>query len=207
MMNWRRLGIQSVARVQSALPLVGVALLAGYTWWLVQSAPGTSSSGSAQVPPSVPDYVMEQATIERFDAAGQTMSILQGRNISHYVNGDRLVVQVLNLSALDADGQHLQASASEGRYTGESSEIDLAGHVQVTVTPTPQKHAQGPVVFDGDALSVNTETRQLRSDKPVRLSSAQGVIHGSSLTHDARTGISQVGGRVSGRLQAQSPAP
>ncbi len=202
-MSMPRFVVLVVAKVQPLLPVVGVALLAGYTWWLVQSVPGGAVAGGAKVPDSVPDYVMDQATIERFDASGHTMSVLQGQNISHYVYNDRVVVKNLHLSAVDAKGQHLQATASEGHYMGQNSVVDLAGHAQVTVTPGPKDEARGPVVFDGDALSVNIQTRQLRSDKPARLTSRQGVINGSSLMHDAQTGISQVGGRVTGRLQAQ----
>lgn len=202
-MSMPRVIVLIVAKVQPVLPVVGVALLAGYTWWLVQSAPGASVNGGAKAPDSLPDYVMEQATVERFDGAGQTLSVLQGQNISHYVFNDRVVVKGLHLSAVDAKGQHLQATASEGHYLGQNSVVDLIGHAQVTVNPAPKDEARGPVVFDGDALSVNTQTRQLRSDKPARLSSRQGVVHGSSLMHDAETGISQVGGRVTGRLQAQ----
>jgi LPS export ABC transporter protein LptC len=189
-----------LARLQSGLPVLGVAALAAYTWWLVQSAPGAVHDAGSKPSDSLPDYVMERATVERFDAKGQAISVLQGESISHYLSGDRVVVRGLHLSAVDAKGQQLLAQASEGHYLGDSSVVDLLGHAHVSVTPVTSRRAHGPVVFDGDALSVNTETRLLHSDKPVRVSSAQGEIRGGSLRYDAKAGISQVGGRVTGRL-------
>lgn len=200
-MKWSAILIPVVARVQSALPLVAVAGLAAYTWWLVQSAPGSVDQPGSHAPEGVPDYVLVRASVERFDAAGQTTSVLQGQSISHYLEGDRVVVKGLHLSALDPQGQALVALASEGQYRGSEAVVDLAGQARVTVTPKSSPQSQGPVVFEGNALTVDTQRKLLRSDQPVRLSSAQGVVNGSSLQHDARTGISQLGGRASGRLQ------
>jgi lipopolysaccharide export system protein LptC len=196
----KRASINLLSRLQAALPVLAVAALAAYTWWLVQSAPGAVHDAGAKPSDSLPDYVMERATVERFDAKGQLISVLQGDSISHYLSGDRVVVRGLHLSAVDPKGQQLVAQASEGHYLGDSSVVDLLGHAHVTVSGMASRHAHGPVAFDGDALSVNTETRQLRSDKPARVSSAQGEIRGGSLRYDAKVGISEVGGRVNGRL-------
>jgi LPS export ABC transporter protein LptC len=196
-----------LARLQSLLPVLGVAALAAYTWWLVQSAPGAVQDAGAKPSDSLPDYVMEQATVERFDAKGQAISVLQGESISHYLRGDRVVVRGLHLSAVDPKGQALRAQASEGRYVGDSSVVDLVGHAHVTVTPAPTQRSHGPVVFEGDALSVNSETRVLSSDKPARLSGAQGEVRGARLRHDAKAGYTEVSGRVSGRLVPLPDAP
>jgi lipopolysaccharide export system protein LptC len=206
-MKWPEPIVVVVARVQAALPILVVAALSGYTWWLVQSTPKPTDQHGSEAPMGVPDYVLGRATVERFDAQGRTVSVLQGQSIEHVPSGDRVLVDGMRLSALDTKGQLLQAHAARGDYSGDSALVRLQGQAQVVITPAPTAHAQGPVVFEGEAFSINTDTRVLHSDKPVRLRSEQGVVQGASLHHDARAGVSVLGGRVSGHLQSSQASP
>ena len=192
-----------VDRLRSAVPLVVVGALAAYTWWLVQSAPGADRDSRPKPPISEPDYQLSHATIERFDAQGRRVSMLRGIEINHFADGDRLVIQELNLVAETPQGQHLQAMAREGSYRGVSAVVNLQGQARVTARPGPDatgRAAQGPVVFEGEALALDTRAHQLASLRPIRLSSPDGVMTGASLSHDARTGITVVGGRVRGHF-------
>ncbi|RZL09221.1 MAG: LPS export ABC transporter periplasmic protein LptC [Rubrivivax sp.] len=192
---------------RAAVPLVIVAGLAAYTWWLVQSVPGLGGGDRAAPAPTVPDYVLGQATVERFDAQGVRLSVMRGATMTHYLEGDRLVVEQLRLVARDAKGQILNASAREGRYLGLDSTLELAGNARVVASGGQGSLAtQGPVSFDGEVLTVNTATRQLRSDRPVLLTSSQGTLRGASLSYDATRGFTTVGGRVSGRLTTARPS-
>lgn len=188
---------------RTAVPLVIVAGLAAYTWWLVQSVPGLGGGGRKAPAPSVPDYVLGQATVERFDAQGVRLSVMRGDTMTHYVEGDRLVVEQLRLVARDAKGQVLNASAREGRYLGLDTTLELAGSARVVASDG--QGAQGPVTFEGEVLTINTATRQLSSNQPVLLTSPQGTVRGGSLSYDAAKGFTTVGGRVSGRLTTARP--
>jgi lipopolysaccharide export system protein LptC len=205
--KWPEPVVVVVARVQSALPILVVAALSGYTWWLVQSTPKVGPQAANKPPVGVPDYEMTQATVERFDGTGRVVSVLQGESIRHYASGDRVQVAGMKMSALDAQGQLIKAQATTGDYSGDASLILLRGSAQVAVVPKATAQAGGPVVFDGEAFSFNTGTRVLHSDKPVVLRGAQGVIHAGNLHHDARQGVSSLGGRVQGRMQASDATP
>ncbi len=192
---------------RTAVPLLIVAGLAGYTWWLVQSVPGLGDGDRGTPAPTVPDYVLGQATVERFDAQGVRLSVMRGATMTHYLEGDRLVVDQLRLVARDAKGQILNASAREGRYLGLDSRLELLGNARVVASGGQGSlAAQGPVTFEGEVLTVNTATRELSSDRPVLLTSAQGTVRGSSLSYDATKGFTTVGGRVSGRLTTARPS-
>lgn len=193
-------------QVRTALPLVAVAGLAAYTWWLVQSVPGLGMGQQNATAPSTPDYILGDATVERFDPQGQRVSVMRGDAIVHYMEGDRLEVRQLRLVAQDPQGQVLQATAREGRYGGDSAVIDLVGGARVVATGGTVGKVQGPATFEGEVLSINTRTRQLRSNRPVLLTTPQGTVRGSTLSYDATQGFTTMGGRVSGRLTTARPS-
>lgn len=200
-MKLSRTLIRAIDQVRAALPIVVLGGMAAYTWWLVQSVPSDDEGAGRAAPASIPDYVLSEAMVERFDPTGQRISVLRGRTMKHFVQGDRLVVSELHLVAQDAQGQHVTAQAREGVYHGDDAVVDLEGQAHVVALPVGPNQARGPVVFDGEELRFDTDTRRVTSSQPVRVSSPEGVINGSSLAYDARTGLTQIGGRVSGRLQ------
>lgn len=193
-------------QARAALPIVLIAGLAAYTWWLVQSVPSLDDAARETLPPSIPDYVLADAAVERFDPSGKRISVLRGSTIKHYPQGDRLVVSALHLVAQDAQGQHLTARAIEGLYLGDDAIVNLKGEGHVVATPVAPNQARGPVVFDGEELVLHTDTRRITSRQPVRVTSPEGVVNARSLDYDARTGLTQLGGRVSGRLQQNKAA-
>ena len=50
-------------------------------------------------------------------------------------------------------------------------------------------------MFEGESLQINTATRLLTARTSVMLTSDEGVVRGNRLSHDGRTGITEVGGR------------
>lgn len=202
------LTVQSLWRgVQSLLPMAVVAGLAAYTWWLVQSAPRPEAAARAELPASVPDYVLERAQVERVDAQGRRASLMTGTAMRHYQAGDRLEVEGLNLIAEDATGQWLKATSRHALYEGLGAQVTLTQGAHVQARPAPGARAPGPLVFEGQELTVDMDRRVLTSSRPARLTSPDGRLMGSRLRHDARTGITDVGGRVTGAFAATTPAP
>jgi len=187
---------------QSLLPMAVVAALAAYTWWLVQSAPRPEAAAQAEVPASVPDYVLERAQVERVDAQGRRASLMTGSAMRHYQVGDRLEVDGLDLVAEDAAGQWLKATSRHALYQGLGDRVTLTQGAHVQARPAPGARAPGPLVFEGQELTVDMAKRLLTSSLPARLTSPDGRLQGSRLRHDARTGITDVGGRVTGAFDA-----
>lgn len=195
-----------LAQTRAAMPLVAVAGVAAYTWWLVQSVPGPDGDDAAVSPPSAPDYVLTKATVERFDPLGRRLSVMEGEVMTHYLEGDQLVVDKLRLSAhQSAGGQQVDALARQGRYRGLDSILELTGDARVTVSGGASPRSQGPATIEGQSLRVHTGTRLVTSSQPVRLTTPQGTIRGSSLSHDGVQGLTSLGGRVSGRLTTARP--
>ena len=200
-----------VERLQATLPLLAVAGLAAFTWWLVQSS---RTEGGAALPPvasSEPDYQLDKARVVRFDAQGRLQAILDGTSMRHYPDTDKLVIDQPNLSARADDGRGLHAIAREGEADRGAEVVHLRGGVEVLATPaagaSAARPAGGPVRFDGEALRIDTRQRVVASDQPVLLTQDHSRVEAQSLVYNELTGVAQLGGRVHGHYVPLRPAP
>jgi lipopolysaccharide export system protein LptC len=197
-------------RAQSAVPMVLLSGLAGFTWWLVQSAPRLGGPSPVAQASSSPDYELSKARVERYSPQGRLMAILDGQTMRHFADGDRLEIDAVQLSARDPKGQHVQAVAREGQANGSTDTVVLHGGARVVATPASGAAGNGrlmdqsPVVFEGEVLRVNTRDRLVSSELPVKITHAQGQLQGGNLQYDERTGIALLGNRVHGRYNAPS---
>ncbi len=207
-MNARHVWLRTVDQARVALPVVIVAGLAAYTWWLVQSVPQALGNQAAEAPATVPDYVLNQAQVERFDATGRRVSVMQGRAMTHYAKDDRLLVHRLYFQGWSgagegASGQQVQAWALEGRYLGEQGVVELLGQAKVAATQPKTGGGTSVTTFTGEQLRWQVNEQLLTTDRPVQVSGAQGTVRGNRLRHDAQAGLTDIAGRVTGVLPGQ----
>lgn len=189
-------------RLQAALPLVGLAAVAGFTWWLVQSSSERVARVSVPLTPDTADVELEAARVLRVGPDGRLQAVLTGERIRHLPVQERLLVERLSLSALDEAGRRLQAEALRGQADERAEEVTLSGVARVVLTP-PAGTATPPTRVAGEELVVTLPTRTVRSDQPVMIMQGDNEVHARSFVHDGREGITELRGRVSGRLVPQ----
>lgn len=187
-------------RAQASLPLLAAAGLAGFTWWLVQSSPQEDGPPRAARVSSAPDYELHQARVARFDATGRLEAVVDGKVMRHFPEPDRLLIDQVLLLGRDEQGQGLRATARQGEADQSAEVVTLRGGAQVVATPAVGKPG-GPVRFLGETLSVDTRERVVSSRQPVTLIQDGNVVRGQSMRHDERTGVTVLGGRVTGQYQ------
>lgn len=187
-------------RAQASLPVLAAAGLAGFTWWLVQSSPQDEGPPRAAVASSAPDYELQAARVARFDASGRLEAVVDGKVMRHYPVPDRLLIDEVLLLGRDEQGQGLRATARQGEADQTAEVVTLRGGALVVATPASGTPG-GPVRFQGESLSVDTRERIVSSTQPVTLSQDGNVVRGQSLRHEERTGVTVLGGRVTGQYQ------
>lgn len=204
-----------IERAQAVVPLLAVAGLAAFSWWLVQSSPKEGAQALPPVASSAPDYQLDKARIVRFDAQGRLQAILDGTAMRHYAESDKLVIDALAVSARDEAGQGLRAVAREGEADRKGERVLLRGDVRVTALPPSMPVASaastpsrgGPLYFTGEGLRIDTRERIVSSDLPVKLVQDHSQIDAQSIIYNDQTGVAQLGGRVNGRYaQMQQPS-
>lgn len=201
MSNIPSLASRALAGLRMAIPVVGLAALAAYTWWLVQSMPTAQSDEAQALPATQPDFRLAQARVERFSAEGQRVSMLQGKAMRHFESGDRLVVDDMAWLSLGrhggADERQVQGQAREGQYRGDAGLVSMQGQARVTVTQADKS----VITFTGEQLSWSEADQVLRADRPVRLVGPQGQMQAGSLVYQSASGQTVLAGRVTGKLQ------
>lgn len=193
-------------RAQATVPLLAVAGLAGFTWWLVQSSP---KEGGAQRPAQVssaPDFELDKARVARFNAQGRIEAVLDGTQMRHYPDTDRLQIDQLVLSARDDKGTGLKASSRLGEADHKAELVTLSGGARVTALPAADQGGglrNRPVHFLGEGLRIDTRTRVVSSSDPVLIQQQGSEVHAQTLRYDDQTGITDLGGRVRGHYDAR----
>lgn len=200
---------RAVGQLQSNLPMLLAAGLAGFTWWLIQASPKDVAQPRPARVPSQADYQLNKATIARFDSQGRLQAVIDGELMSHYPVNDELRIDRMVLSARDLKGQGLHASAREGYANGLAKEVIIRGGAKAIATPAPGKPAagikQGPMRLTGELFHINTETHVLTSDQPVKLVHSAGEIRAQGLRYDQTKGVTELKGRVVGHYSEGQP--
>lgn len=191
-------------RAQATLPLLAVAGLAGFSWWLVQSSPKEGGGKAPALAASTPDFELQKARVARFNAQGRIEAVLDGETMRHYPDTDRLQIDQLTLSARDEKGQGLKAVSRRGEADRKAEVVTLSGGARVTATP-PAEPGMGlrasPTHFTGEGLRIDTRTRQVSSSEPVLLQQQGSQIRAQNMHYDDNTGITELGGRVRGHYE------
>lgn len=191
-------------QAQATLPLLAVAGLAAFTWWLVQSSPREGGPSGPSKVSSAPDYELSKARVARFDPQGRLQAILDGVAMRHYPDTDTLQIDQLVLSARDEKGQSLHAVSNEGEADRRTEVVTLRGGARVVATPAPGADQGsglrgGAVRFAGEGLRIDTRGRVVSSAEPVLLTQDHSQVHAQSMSYSEHTGIADLGGRVRGQ--------
>lgn len=191
-----------IERAQAALPVLGLAAVAGFTWWLVQSSGERVSRASTPLTPDTADVELQEALILRVGPEGRLQAVLSGERIRHLPVQERLLIERLNLTALDDTGRRLRAEALRGQADEQTERVTLSGVAQVDLTPQAGATTP-PTRVEGEELVVDLPERVVRSDRPVWVTQGDNTLRAQAFVHDGRQGVTELSGRVTGRLLPQ----
>jgi lipopolysaccharide export system protein LptC len=203
-----------LARAQSAAPLVLAAGLAVFTWWLVESAPGIEGAQAPQAVSNTPDHELFRARLARFDAEGRLEALLDGERMRHLPVSQSVQIDVMRVAMRHPDGRRLLASAREGEWSDGLGMANLVGQADVRLADAGvllpsmaayDEASPGVTRIQGERLDLDTRARVLTSQQPVTVQREGSVLRALTLRHDASVGLTELGGRVQGRLVMSSP--
>lgn len=198
-----------LARAQSAAPLVLAGVLAGFTWWLVVSSPDVGDGARPPEPDrGTPDYELAHARLARFDAQGRLEAVIDGDRMRHYPVTQTVQIDAMQLALRHPDGRRVLAQAHEGEWSESQGLASLSGEADVrladvgVVPPAASEYEMGAGVTRilGERLDLDTRARVLTSKEPVTVLREGSVVRAQTLRHDEPAGLTNLGGRVHGRL-------
>lgn len=165
------------------LPLLLMVLLALGTWWLVKNSPQPLPPREAAAPRAEPDYLMTGFAVQRFTKDGRLKVRIEGRQMRHYPDVDRIEIDEVVLRAWAPDGRETRASARRALANGDGTEVQLIGGARVrSVAPSGE-----PVEIDSEFLHAFVDTERVRTHLPVRVRYGTSDVRAGSMAYDNLT--------------------
>jgi lipopolysaccharide export system protein LptC len=187
----------------SYLPLLLMALLALATWWLVKNSPRPPTASPAPAVSSEPDAVMSRFTLERFSAAGPLKLRIQGTELRHYPDTDRVEIEEARIVAYAPDSRTTLAKAARVRGQADGSELLLEGGAEVVSSDG----VGAPVVIQSETLQALLLMDKVQAPRPVRVQHGGTDVRANGLVYDHGKGLLQLQGPVKAVLQPRVPIP
>jgi lipopolysaccharide export system protein LptC len=180
-------------RLTSWSPVLLLAGLAGLTYWLdaqVQ-APVKRNDGNAR---HDTDLYVDSLRAVVLGPDGRPRQLLEARRAEHFPDDDTTVL-AKPVFQLKQPGQPVfHVSAEQGKASGDRRNVWFTGGVRATrqaatVAPAGSSEPSGPITLTTEYLHVLPQEHRVRSDKPVTIEEARGIIRsvGIELDTDART--------------------
>lgn len=184
------------------LPLLLMVGLALGTWWLVKNSPGPLPTREAAAPRAEPDYVMTGFLVQRFDPDGRLQVQLQGQQMRHFPDSDRIEIDGVSVRSWAPDGRESQATARRAVAKGDGSELRLEGAAQVRgLTPSGE-----PIEIDSEFLQFFTRTERVLTEQAVTVRAGANQVRAARLQFDNLKGLLELGGPVRASLRPQGAA-
>lgn len=189
-------------RLTLYLPIVLMGLLALGSWWLARNTPVVTQAPVSQAQRLEPDYFLTRFSVKSFDAQGQLMSEVWGRQAKHLPATDILEIEDARFSSLK-NTRVTNGQGDRAYSNGDGSEVQLVGNA--TVVRTAARDAAGRELprmeFRGDFLHAFLRTEEVKSHKPVVMQRGADQFSGEAMLYNKLNGIVQLDGRVRVRLE------
>jgi lipopolysaccharide export system protein LptC len=189
----------------ASLPVLLMALLAAFTYWLVRSTPVPEAPREAAAPRSDPDYVMRGFSVQHYSRAGLPGVRLEGRELRHYPHTDQIEIDDVRVRHTDEHGRVSVATARQAQAEGDGSEVRLVGQavvVREALSPDAADPLAQRLEFRGDFLHFFVDDQRVESNQPVTLVQGTARIRGQALVYDHTRRVLELTGGVQGELPA-----
>ena len=197
----RRIGL--AARVErlwrsvaTLLPLLLMALLAAFSWWVAQQALHALGGGRPSAEPQQPDYFLRDFRTRSYDAQGRPGALLSGAAMRHLPGDQTVRVEAPVLHVVDARGVVTDARARTGFSNADGSNVQLLGDAQVRRTAP----GSAPLVLSSDFLNIFPQAQRVTSNRPTVVQRGTMRLAGNALAFDGVAGTLSVQGRVRASL-------
>lgn len=180
------------------LPIVLMALLALFTWWLVQNTPRIGTPREEGPLRHEPDYLMNGARLQRFAADGTLRVQVEGTQLRHYPDTDTIEVDAVTIRAIGADGSVTVATAQRALANGDASEVQLQGGARVVREATRDAPA---IEFESEFLHAFLAIERVRSHLPVRVRQNGNELRVGALEYDNLARSARFGPPIRARFE------
>ncbi len=159
--------------IQTAFPLVLMALLAALTFWLARLMQSEAPVADGRQRHD-PDYQIENFTVRRFDKNGDLQHQLSAERMTHYPDNDATELSHPKLVGY-AGASPVHASARRGTVGREGSVVVLRDEVKIHRDPAP---GVPRATFTTSEATIYPDDEYVTTAAPVTLTQGNSIASG-----------------------------
>lgn len=134
-------------------------------------------------------YSAREVKLLQTDAQGQLQATTEAVELRHFGVTEHSELDQINSVWYQSGQPRVFLNAAAAKLTDQNRKIELTGGVQIThINPTNQQETR----FNTSQLIGYPKTRQIETDQPVQVTSAQGLINSQGLRADLSQGDYQL---------------
>lgn len=176
-------------------PLLVLAMLAAFTFWLEQASRGNGIGANSKLRHD-PDFWIDELILHRFDLQGAIQHTLKATRLVHYPDDDTTMISDPRVAFFRGDVTATM-SANSAWLDKQGEHVRLQDEVRVIRTD-PNGNA---MVIDTSVLDVSPDEEIAQTDAPVTITQGRSVIHGEGgMEINNKTHIAVVNGPVTGTI-------
>lgn len=182
-------------------PLLIMAVLAAVTFWLDRIA---QPPAGARADPTndEPDYFVDGLSAVRMDSEGRVKHTLRAQKLTHYPEVD-ITVLVEPKFVTYAEGRSpVTVTSRHARMSGNGENVVFEDEVRIVRAPSANRTE---LVVETNYLHVIPDANIAKTDKPVTIRDATGVVSASGLELNSETRVIKLQGRVRSTFEARGP--
>lgn len=181
-------------RITAALPLVLVAMLAVFTFWLDRLAQ-PAATGPSGANRHDPDYMVEGLTAMRMNQSGATAYTLSAKKMVHYPDDDTTLLTTPRLVSLEPGKAPITITARQALVSSKGDNVYFQDDVHVTRAAFGDSSEMQMLT---SYLHVIPDDRIAQTDRPVTITDAATTVTASGLELNSETRVLKLRGRVHG---------
>ena len=184
-------------RVGGLFPFVLLAFLAGLTFWLERlvQPPATAGAGTVR---QDPDYIVDGLSAVRMDKEGRVKHTLRAQKMTHFPADDVTVLVQPRFATYSEGRAPVTVTSRDAHMSGNGEHVYFENDVRVVRAAVGN---QSELVLETPYLHVIPDDNVARTDRPVTIRNAAGVVNASGLELNSETRVLKLQGRVKGIYQ------
>ena len=183
-------------------PLLLLAVLAAASFWLdriVQPPAGASATRAGDEP----DYFVDGLSAVRMDAQGRVKHTLRAKKMTHYPEEDVTVLVEPKFVTYAEGSSPVTVTSRHARMSGNGQNVVFEDDVRVVRAPHGNRTE---LVVETNYLHVIPDANIAKTDKPVTIRDATGVVAASGLELNSETRVLKLQGRVKSTFEVPARA-
>lgn len=185
-------------RLTSLVPVVCVAALAGFTWWLLQAVQPREKEAAPRPLTHTPDYFADNFSVSELDQSGATQYRLTATHMVHYEDDENSDLTNPAVRAFQPGKPIVTATGLRGTVNADASIVNLYDNARILRAAgagDPEMQA------DSEHFKVLVNDDVILTEKPVKLRRGQSVMTATSgMNYNNVSRVIQLFGNVRGAI-------